>query len=593
MNFHKFVHKYTKAVFTFIIVIMVIPLVLWGYMGGGDEDSRWKGDAGVIFGSVKVSRASFELQRRQAYASHMADLVEQSPGIGRYLGQIRLPQPKPEDLRKLTWRNLILLEDARQKGIGVSEQEVWLKIRELFSEVTQPGLPPTDENYRRVAESIYGTPWETFQKWAADRAVIGKLLDAMSEAEFVEYEKVYEQVQGQQKLVRAWYGGVDPRDYAKELQPVPSEQIAKHYAANKDKYKVPEKVTVSYLMAELDEFKKRVPEPSDEDVKKYYEDHKKAEFQKEHKHEPGEEHKEDEAPQFKSFDEVRADIPDRIRKRKAEEEARKVMTDVDRELGDLAGKNGGKYPEDAFDQLKAKYKAQGIELVYDLTTPFDRKHVEEIEKSLGTGTNLATWPFETRTSEGTISQRVTTSKGILLFRLLKKKAEYVPETMTEQIRERIVKTLQKEQLQKRAQQAAQAVVQDVNQLGFAAARAKHRLEWKVTRYFKAQSGGADSGVEDAALQRALSGQAAALQPGKAAVILSSMVSNPQKEGWSYALYLEDAIQAPPDNLDLQVRSTRERLDREAKAKRRMDYGNELVNLAQVKEDENLAKDPAR
>ena len=70
-SFEKFVHKHTRTLFSFIVVTMVLPLVLWGYMGKSSEEKEEdKGDAGVIFGTLHVSKGEYNRHLQTATASY-------------------------------------------------------------------------------------------------------------------------------------------------------------------------------------------------------------------------------------------------------------------------------------------------------------------------------------------------------------------------------------------------------------------------------------------------------------------------------------------------------------------------------------------
>jgi hypothetical protein len=263
------------------------------------------------------------------------------------------------------------------------------------------------------------------------------------------------------------------------------------------------------------------------------------------------------------------------------------MDQVNVDLGADAAANGGKFSDDVFEKLKEKYKAQGVDLVHDVTPSFDRRSVDDVEKAVGQNSGLALWAFDRKNREGDISQKVTTTKGVVLFRLLKRKDAYDP-GLTEQVRERVVKSLQREQVRKRTQQVAANVVQEINTRGFAAGRRRHPADWRPTRYFNPEEG--DPGVSDASLGGMFRRQAAGLAPGKAAVVPGTAVAGArEKENWSYVVYLEDVVEVVPDDLEQQFRESLERLTRERRDRRRDDYAANLVRAAEVQEDPEIKK----
>lgn len=587
MNFGKFVEKSSRGLFLFIAIMMILPLVLWGYMNPSPMDKRVQGTAGLLFGQIKISRAEFEEHRQKAYPSWWWDQFERQPWLLYQMmrGQ-RVQGPSPEDIRKQAWRNIVLLHDAAAKGIDATELEVARKIRDAYTRVTFGRQPFDMKVLERLARDLFAASLPIFQAWARDQVIIDKLLDLVAESSFASHEEAFADALESRRLVKLWYAAFDPQDFVRDLKPVTSDDIARYYEQNKSKFRVPEKANVSYLMIEFETLQKKAPETSEQDLRKYYEENKQ-EFRAPHEHPPGEEHRDDEAPKFRPFEEVRSDVADRVRRRWAEKEASRLMDQVNVDLGADAAAHGGKFSEDVFEKLKEKYKAQGVDLVHDVTPSFDRRSVDDIEKTVGQKSGLVLWAFDRKNKEGDISQKITTTKGVVLFRLLKRREAYDP-GLTEQVRDRAVKALQREQVRKRTQQAAANVVQEINTRGFAAGRRRHSAEWRPTRYFNPEDG--DPGMSDPSLNSLLRRQAAALAPGKAAVVPGTAVPGTrEKENWSYVVYLEDTVEVVPDDLEREVRESRERLTRERRQRRRDEYADQLVRAAEVQEDPDLKK----
>ncbi len=594
MNFQKFVHRSTKGIMLFIAIMMIIPLVLWGYMGGDGPEAGGNEDAGIIFGSVHISKTAFNHQMQRAVPSYFHRQYRQQPRMAFMAMQgMRLPEAKADDLVKVAWRNIALLEEARRKGIpAASQPEMRRKSEELFMRTFFGRVPHNDETVPGVARQLFGSTVATYDAWIADLVVIDKLLEMMSGAEFAEYAKVYDRVMGDQQSVRVTVAGFDPKEYVKELKPARTEEIAKYYQDNKIKFKTADKVMLAYLMADVDEIKKKAPEPTEDEIKKYYEDHK-GEFQKaaEHKHAPGEDHKEDEKPpvaEQKPFGDVRGEIPDKIKKRWAEDKAQEVMSAANTALGQAYVANNNKYPDSILSELKDKFgREKGVELISDLTSSFDRKHVDEIEKVLGTGGGIEAWAWDAKRSEGEISQIVPTSKGRLLLKLQKKIAGSENPGVTAQNRENIVKEIHKEQLRKRAQSQASSVVEEIKVHGIAGARVKYPGEWRPTRYFKTgfsrgDPSGDDPGLEDKALGNAVRSRVGQgkMKSGEALILQGSLVGR-EKQDWSYVIHVDDVLSSPPADFESKFQEIRREMDGSARESFQEKYANLVLFDAAV------------
>ncbi|HLY09190.1 MAG TPA: hypothetical protein VKW04_07815, partial [Planctomycetota bacterium] len=567
-------------------VAMVLPLVLWGYMGkSGNEREEDKGDAGVLYGTIHITKGDYNRHLATASASWWWKKFN-DPMTMMMMRYGQQPQPpKPEELSKQAWEDIILLREAKASGIQASEQETLLELREMYQKFT--GRPDySDEIMNRIATEFFHVQFGSFMSWVADHVIIEKLLTLISDSEFADYEKIYDQVATGHSMAKVWFAALDPNDYLRDVKPPSTDEILAYYQKNKDKYKVPGKIQVSYLLADADELKKLEPEPSEEDVKKYYADNKTAEFAKPHEHDPGEEHHENEKPEYKSFEEVKAEIPNKIKQKAADKKAAEIMNKVDVALGAIATANANKYPDDAFDQLKSKFKAEKIDLAYDITNSFDAKGVEEIEKVVGASSTLGTWGFDPATKLGDVSQRVKTSKGVALFRL-QKKIDSMDPGITERTRELIVKELRKEQLKKKVTQVANNVVQEITTHGMNATRHKFGLDWHVTRYFKTD--GSELGIEDSSLAGAIANQVRGPQvkPGEASTLSGASLRSPDKADWSYVVYLEDKTSLPPEDVSSQFSGSRKGMDEDARRRYRQVYIDDTVKTAALQLDESM------
>jgi hypothetical protein len=581
MRFDQFVHKYTKGVFAFIIVVMVVPLVLWGYMGGGPTDQTDEPAGTVqsrVRGTVTVMQGEFLQQRYRAVPAWWWKKWNDRMTMMMAMRFGKNPDPpKEEEVEKQAWDNIVLLQDAREMGFTATKQEADILARRVYHHFTNSWEVDLSI-LEKIARDLFHTTQEIFDAWTLDQVVMDKLLETVSEAEFADYDRVYDRVLRQDQYARVWYASFDPKDFEREKRPPTPDEILRHYDQNKAKFRTPEKARVSYLMADFEALKKKVPEPTEDEIRKYYQDNP-GQFEEEHKHGPGEEHKEDEKRQVKPLDHVRTDVVSRIKQRAAEKEADQIMDKVNVDLGAAAAANKGKYPENILETLKEKFGKEGAELVFSNTAAFDRKQLEEIEKEVGTNSGLAQWAFDATVKEGEIGQKAKTSKGVCLFRLDGRKAGG-DLGVTEAARTAIVKDLQKEQVKKKTQAKASAVVQDISAKGIAAARAERALEWRVTRYFKTQGG--DTGIEDRGLSFAVSQQVSSgkVKPGQATVVQGSSVGRDLAE-WAYVVYLEDLAGGPPQESEEQLVSVRESENRATRDRYRDEYVEAAVRQANV------------
>lgn len=574
MSFEKFVQKSTKGLFVFIIIAMVLPLVLWGYMGdsSGDADPAKQVVVGTVYGSIEIKQGELDRMRSKA----VVDWWWKQYALARETR--RPPQPpKDEDLERLAWENIVLLQDARLKGVTATEPEINARYHELFTMLTgAQDIKGADDLLAPRVQQYFHTNLQAWDGWVSDHVLIEKLLNMVAGAGFASYDEVYSQITREQIVSRAWYAGFDPKSVEKKLRPSTADELARRYEQTKWKYKVPAKAQVTYLKVDLEGYKKALAEPAEAEVRKYYDDHR-AEYVLPHEHAPGERHVEGEEPKYTPFEQAKKDIPDKIKTEKARESARELMAKVDRALGELYDKEKKEYPGSAFETLKAKFKESGAELVHDVLPKFAQRDADDLEASIGKGANVAAWAFEEKTKKGAVSRVMSTDKGVYLFRLIERIDGY--ETgVTERVRESLERETRKDQIRQRTNKAAADLAQAVAAKGMEAARRSHPADWGVTRYFKPRVA-ADTGIEDTALAQAVVAQAASLSAGKAAVLSGAQAGKPE---WSYVVYLEDVVPAPPTEVESGFTMAKRELDEMTRRRLREEYPAKALLEAKIK-----------
>src|SRR6185295_14428215 len=235
-SFEKFVQKSTRGLFTFIVICMVVPLVLWGYMGkSGNEREEDKADAGVLYGTIHISKGEYNRHLATAPASWWWKKFNDpmTMMMMRY-GQ----QPKPpttDQIGQQAWEDIILLREAKANAIVASEQESLIEMRDIYQKFT--GRPDySDEIMNRIATELFKVNFTTFQNWINDHVVIEKLLGLISNSEFADYDKIYDSLAKGQQMAKVWYASFDPKDYMRELKTPTTDEIMGYYSKNKEKF---------------------------------------------------------------------------------------------------------------------------------------------------------------------------------------------------------------------------------------------------------------------------------------------------------------------------------------------------------------------
>lgn len=629
MHFQNFVKRSTKGIFIVIIAIMAFGLIFSGTYAFWGVDEKDKGDAGVIFGNVKVSKATFRDHARRSlgheryaqlkmYSEQFKFGLKMDFLIGWIMKQVA--NRSEAEKNKKTWENIILLQDAQDKGLAVSDEEV-NKEKDAFLKMFEPSkdkdAPPQEERDPEAAAieflEIRKGDLETFFREAL---LMDKVLDLVTAAEFADYGKIYGDILKDEQYARVYVAGFDPKEFVRDLSPVGEGAIRKYYDDNIKRFEIPVRIQLLYLLADIESFKSKVPDPDDKEIEAYY-NKNKSQFEKvkppkidEHGHDESEHHperKKDQGPkEYRTLQEAREDVIKKIKEERAWERAKEVM----REVGERVKAAPTPSPDTLFDDIKKEFDGKGVPLTYDVTALFDQKTIDEVEKQVGKNSRVD-WGFGKDRKLGDVSPRFKTEKGFIYYRLQSKKDPFTP-GLIGSIRERIVKILQKKQALDRAKQAATDLSVEINLKGLAAARTKYRcakhpgqtssspgrcgqcsaelerlsVEFKYSDLFKLD-GRQSAFKDDQALGREANKNAMMegkpLPIGQARVFDGSQMVGSPKQEWSFVVVMDDIVEKVPENIETEFGQRRGTANEQARRERRKFYVSELVARAELKD----------
>jgi len=652
--FEKKVKAMQKWVLGGIVVIMVLSLVAWGWGPTGGDGGTADEPAGRIFTGTAaertVTKGEFAAQAAKARGYFRWEML-QNFGFRRnefikYITQQGWGRNDPEQqIGEKTWEMIVLLNDARMKGLRVTDEEVEREARSLF-DASGLEMDERKENYARFALNVFGIAGlADFEEMLRDALLIDKNLDYEVGGSSIRFAEVYQKMMDESRRARVQVAAVDPEPFHKNPRPIGPEAIAKHYEQHKQDYEMPAKAQVEVLMASLDEFKKREPEPSEEQIKLYYEKNPSM-FEKEHAHAEGEAHRPDEPKQYKPIEDVRGEIIDKIKTRDAAIKARETARAVQKATGDLeyaatkqireeVRKELADKPKEEqdkleqivrerlraktavwFEELKRKFDASGPALTHDITIRFDQRRIEDAWKVLGKPAQqgrdreFGGWAFSAPVGD-LWNATLETEKGFCVLRLAVKEDAYVPD-LIHPVRERIRAELMREDAGARAHKVAASVQEGLVASGgrLSALRPlaeRHAIAFQQSDYFGARPGADEQpnlGLGEYALASQIRSQtfsppanpatrgetppAPLVEPGRSFVIDGSRIGA-DKQLWSYVVYVEDVITVTPESIEVDFKTQRGQLERQESGKARTAKVKELMGMANVKKDEKEKK----
>ncbi|HEU4339452.1 MAG TPA: hypothetical protein VFS19_05245 [Planctomycetota bacterium] len=639
MSFAKNVNKYYKWVLVSIVAIMAVSLVVSGNLSldGKDPDEHYA----TIFTDVKVTLREWEEAKAKAGAwfrlKAVRDIDEGTDysaiQMRDYLFRFRdgpgllvFHEPfKPSDADRLAAaRELIILGyDAKSKQIRATEEEVDAIISG-FLDRAGVGMGPDDADRQvKFAGDYFLASPQAFRAAVRDSILIQRALSLDVGGCNTRYEDLFNQKLSSARSVKVLVAGIDGAGVPTEPAAVSDADIRARFEQDRDNYKMPAKVQVEYLMANFEDFKAKIKDPTPEEIQKYYDDHKR-EFLKpaaakkdDHDHKEGDDHKHDEPvkDEYWTLQEKTEEIVKKIKDLQAARDAYALMRDLnsknysDREYK-IRKEEELKEPKDPksvrervlartgpiLAEIRDEQKAKGIELRNGITRPFDKNDrepfMDELGKFTGTGADPSSeWAFQQPVGE-VANQVYRSDKGYSLIRIAFKIESYATD-LTGPIREKIRQDLRSEGAGGRARRLADELVSRIKANGASeVAKLKKRGDVKIqhSAYIGQALPDAESGLTPAALVQQIKSTVlkttdtpkppGAPQDAMEAQAIHGTLLGGDRKDWSYVVVVEDAVQTAPEVKDEDFLSEVRQKEREEAAKARVNQAQKLVESAE-------------
>ena len=634
MSFAKNVNRYFKYVLIGMVVLIAVSLVISGNVGQGQQEAEKT--VARIFGSVSISNLEWNRATMKAGAWFRLKAVREiddgadynSMQIREHLFKFREGygmlawhepfQPSQEDLKAAARELIILGYDAKAKQVRATDEEVDAIIRGYLS---RAGIGDEDpERQADFSRRYFLASNADFRDTVRDSILIDKALSLDVGGCNIRYEEIFAEKLANSRSVRVLVAGIDGARLPGDIVAVTDDEIRTEFDRARESYKMGGKVQLEYLMASYDDFKSRIKEPTPDEIKKYYDEHKREFLKplaKEEGHHEGDGH--DHGPpkeEFKTQEEVQEEIIRKIKERLASNEAYNAIKtisskDVAERWYKLLEEEKTKEPKDSksvkdralartaalLAEVKDKYKAQGIELRNGITLPFEKESRDSFDSELGkpSKNDPLEWAFQGPVGE--IAHQIYQSdKGVSLIRISNKVEGYASD-LTSAIREKIRQDLMKDRVAGRAKKLATEIVSRIKANGSPEVeRLKNRPDVVIQRssYLSAATPDADSGLVPPSLAQQVKSKIlrptapdpmALVKPtGIEAQTIDGDVVGGDRRDWAFIVVVEDSVQVSPEVKDEEFLRDVRRHEGEELARARGLQAAKLVSSAEWKDD---------
>ncbi len=243
---------------TLWIVIAAFVIAIFAVWGGAGRLGERAGSTTIAsLGKEKISTEAYYSALRQRLESLQKEFRELNKS---FIQQLNIPE---QVLEQMIQQNL-LRQEAREMGIGVTDNELREKIISLFQ---RDGKFIGFAEYRRILE------WNRmsvaqFEESLKEEILLNKTIQLLTAGIAITPEELWENYKKKNETARLEYlllqeGQVDLS------QDLPPAELETYFEKNKERYKIPEKREGSYIFFFTDDLKKDI-QVVESEVEKYY-----------------------------------------------------------------------------------------------------------------------------------------------------------------------------------------------------------------------------------------------------------------------------------------------------------------------------------
>ena len=251
--------KYLKWLLLLVIFAFVVLMFNIGGNAPGpappSESAAKVGDDEISYGELQRAYRQTEEAYRQAYGAQF------TPELAR---QLQLPLQVLEQLV----RQRLLLVEAEQMGLAVSDAELQKAMLRLPIFQNESGRFVGTDQYRRIVRSIgYGSP-EDFEESVRSDILLNKLNRVLADNIVVADQEVERAYREEAEKAKIEYVRVPAAKFRSD-DTLTAEEVEAHFQDNIEEFRLPERRAVDYLFVDTDVLRQGL-DITDDDLLAYY-----------------------------------------------------------------------------------------------------------------------------------------------------------------------------------------------------------------------------------------------------------------------------------------------------------------------------------
>ncbi|MFH1421419.1 MAG: hypothetical protein ABIH42_01685, partial [Planctomycetota bacterium] len=337
MSLTKFLRKNMNKFLWVLVIFIAVAFGVTSTMT--DVFQNWFiKPVGKVFGRsvgiVEFTNISKRLQRGQERGNVSDEDImkqiakkEEAKNNGIKISSEELSDAVLENYRMMKLRDDIMSSSNTKEEKEKRFSEFW-SLPEHIRKQKLENMEFTYDEYARLLSKYFGYSISEYESLMSEYLLQSRLESLIRDCAKVTTKKLYEDFIEQNHERKIEYSAVHGNSFEDKVE-VLEDKLKEYYEITKNRYMEPEKIAFEYLLVRFDKVKEQIPNPAEEELKSFYQKMRHTYFRRPEREIPQPPKPDD---VYKPYEEIRTEVIRRFIDDKANEQIKKLLTDVKEEL---------------------------------------------------------------------------------------------------------------------------------------------------------------------------------------------------------------------------------------------------------------------
>lgn len=260
-KFHRLIQS--RLLWATFLIIIVFSFVIWGTQMPSQSSAAAEANAEGKLNDKWVSHEDF---RRAYFDTYMSVVL----AVGK---PINVTKKIDDEIRKSAWRRIVALKQAKDLGLGASNEEVLSTIQAHPGFTTEGRFNPNQYNaFIQNFLANLGFSELQFEEHVRGEIALQKLQYMVQQAVLVSPSDINRTFRSLSDKFSIEYVAMTVTNFEKEVS-VTREDAHKYFLADPELFKIPELVRVKYVQIPVEKYLSEMTVTNEDEALAYYDEH--------------------------------------------------------------------------------------------------------------------------------------------------------------------------------------------------------------------------------------------------------------------------------------------------------------------------------